>query len=104
VSTTTPLRLTREVVPPGGGLFGSSYINESFRDLLRRRLADETYLDSEDMTINGCIEKIMITDFEYRLKRIFNCYSAKGTKGFDVPGLRPDPAKGFNRGSLKIPV
>jgi hypothetical protein len=61
-------------------------------------------LESEDTTINGCIEKIMIADFEYRLKRIFNCYSAKGTKEFDVPGLRPDPVKGFSRGTLKIPV
>ncbi|KAH6842480.1 hypothetical protein B0I37DRAFT_382023 [Chaetomium sp. MPI-CAGE-AT-0009] len=104
VSMTTPLRLTREVVPPGGGLYGSSYINESFRDLLRRRLADETYLEDEDSTIDGRIEKIMISDFEYRLKRIFNCYSAQGTKQFDVPGLRPNPAKGFSRGSLRIPV
>ncbi|KAL2137237.1 hypothetical protein VTI74DRAFT_6448 [Chaetomium olivicolor] len=104
VSATTPLRLTREVVPPGGGLHGSSYINESFRTLLRDLLADETYLESEDSTINGFIEKIMINDFEYKLKRTFNCYSARGNKQFDIPGLRADPEKGFRKGSLQIPV
>ncbi|KAK4120042.1 hypothetical protein N657DRAFT_580665 [Parathielavia appendiculata] len=86
-----------------GGLYGSSYINESFRELLRRRLADEAYLESDDRTIDGIIERIMFDKFEYRLKRVFDCYSIKGTKKFDVPGLRPDPAKGFDRGSLKIP-
>ncbi|KAK4240612.1 hypothetical protein C8A03DRAFT_13115 [Achaetomium macrosporum] len=104
VSATTPLRLTREVVPPGGGLHGSSYINESFRTLLRDLLADETYLESEDSTINGFIEKIMVSDFEYKLKRTFNCYSASGTKQFDIPGLRANPEKGFRKGSLQIPV
>ncbi|KAL2141237.1 hypothetical protein VTI28DRAFT_2650 [Corynascus sepedonium] len=102
VSATTPLRLTREVVPPGGGLHGSSYINENFRTLLRSRLANETYLENED--VNGSIERIMFKDFEYRIKRTFNCYAPKNKLAFDFPGLRPDPGKGFSTGTLNIPA
>ncbi|OIW35554.1 hypothetical protein CONLIGDRAFT_710725 [Coniochaeta ligniaria NRRL 30616] len=106
VSMTTPLRLTREVVPPGGGLHGSSYLNEGFRRLLMDILKDETYLEDGENTIAGCVERIMINDFEYRLKRTFDCYTARGYKVFDVPGLRENPKKdGFMKGGrLRIHV
>ncbi|KAK4442553.1 hypothetical protein QBC34DRAFT_23733 [Podospora aff. communis PSN243] len=106
VSTATPLRLTREVVDPGGGLHGSSYINQGFRTLLEDLLADETYLNTEESTIQSCIEKIIINEFEYRVKRTFDCYKAsenpKLFKFFDIPGLRANPEKGFRRGSVRI--
>ena len=46
----------------------------------------------------------MINDFEYKLKRTFNCYAARGNKQFDIPGLRANPEKGFTKGSLPISV
>jgi hypothetical protein len=104
VSTAIPLRLTREVVQPGGGLHGSSYINQGFREALERLLRNESYLNTEDSTIKGCIEKIIVNDFEYKIKRSFDIYTARGFKQFDVPGLRADPAKRFQPGSLVIPV
>lgn len=87
-----------------GGLYGSSYLNEGFCELLRELLADELYLEEGDNTINGYIETIMITHFEYRLKRSFDCYQAKGHKMFTVPGLRDNPKKLFKRGSMNIPA
>ncbi|KAK0653120.1 hypothetical protein B0T16DRAFT_407468 [Cercophora newfieldiana] len=104
VSTATPLRLTKEVVEPGGGLHGSSYINQGFRQLLWDKLRNERYLNTEENTIRGCIEKIIINDFEYKLKRSFDCYTARGVKYFDLPGLRPNKDKNFGRGSFQIPV
>lgn len=88
-----------------GGLHGSSYLNEGFRKLLMDTLKDETYLEDEENTIAGCVERIMINDFEYRLKRTFDCYTARGYKDFDVPGLRENPEKeGFKRGRLRVHV
>ncbi|KAK1760104.1 hypothetical protein QBC47DRAFT_408211 [Echria macrotheca] len=108
VSTATPLRLTKEVVEPGGGLHGSSYINQGFRTLLEDLLAEETYLNTDERTIQSCIENIIINDFEYRVKRTFDCYKAaqkpQDTKLFDIAGLRANPKKGFRRGSVQIPV
>ncbi len=56
------------------------------------------------MTINAWIEKIMVNDVEYRIKRNFDCYGAKRHKWFDVPGLRANPEKGFRKGSVQIPL
>jgi hypothetical protein len=67
-------------------------------------LRTESYLDSEESTIKGCIEKIILNDFEYKIKRSFDCYTARGVKHFEVPGLRANPAKLFRPGSLQIPV
>jgi hypothetical protein len=87
-------------------LHGSSYINQGFRTLLEDLLAYETYLNTEESTIQSCIEKIIINEFEYRVKRTFDCYKAsenpKLFKFFDIPGLRANPEKGFRRGSVRI--
>ncbi|KAK4170972.1 hypothetical protein QBC36DRAFT_305615 [Triangularia setosa] len=104
VSAAAPLRLTREVAQPGGGLHGSSYINQGFRTLLEDLLADETYLNTDDSTIQGCIEKIIMNEFEYKVKRSFDCYTARGHRYFDVSGLRANSEKGFRKGSVRIPV
>ncbi|KAI3326025.1 hypothetical protein HD806DRAFT_430483 [Xylariaceae sp. AK1471] len=104
VSMTTPLRLRREVVQPGGGLYGSSYLNEGFRQVLRDLLRDETYLENGVETIDGIIEKIMINEFEYRVKRSFDYYLTKGVKQISVSGLRDNPAKHFQHGCLNIPT
>ncbi|KAM5345065.1 hypothetical protein ACJ41O_010927 [Fusarium nematophilum] len=102
ISSRAPLRLSREVVPPGGGLYGSSYLNEGFHGLLKQLLKSETYLEQGSETINGIIEKIMIDQFEYRVKRSFDCYTAGAHKLFPVSGLRDNPEKGFKNGCVRI--
>jgi hypothetical protein len=72
--------------------------------MLEGLLSSETYLNTEDNTIKGCIEKIIINEFEYKIKRSFDCYLARGVKYFDVAGLRANPEKGFRRGSIQISV
>ncbi|KAH7165156.1 hypothetical protein EDB81DRAFT_753939 [Dactylonectria macrodidyma] len=104
ISNEAPLRLSREVVPPGGGLHGSSYLNQSFQTHLQQLLADETYLEQGTETIKGIVEKIMIDQFGYWIKRSFDCYKAEGYKQFAVSGLRDNPRKGFRRGSISIQV
>ncbi|RBR12100.1 hypothetical protein FVER53590_10167 [Fusarium verticillioides] len=56
VSNAEPLRLEQEIVQPGGGLHGSSYLNEDFKAYLLNLLAGETYLEQGSETINGAAE------------------------------------------------
>ncbi|KAF4972875.1 hypothetical protein FSARC_646 [Fusarium sarcochroum] len=104
VSSEEPLRLSREVVPPGGGLHGSSYLNEGFRAYLRELLAEETYLERGADTINGIVEMIMIDQFEYRIKRSFDCSKPPTKKQFAITGLQDNARKGFKRGSVIVPT
>ncbi|KAI8624105.1 hypothetical protein F5Y19DRAFT_481002 [Xylariaceae sp. FL1651] len=105
ISLTTPLRLRTEVVEPGGGLFGSSYLNERFRKLLKELLRDEKYLETGVETIDGIIESIIIGKFEYSTKRSFDCFLHKtGAKRFPISGLRDNPAKFLRDGCLHVPV
>ncbi|KAH8900614.1 hypothetical protein GQ53DRAFT_633221 [Thozetella sp. PMI_491] len=85
-----------------GGLFGSSFLNKGFRKLLKEALKDETYLERENETIDGIIEKIIINEFEYRIKRTFDYTTAKGLKRFSISGLRDNIKKGFARGAVHI--
>lgn len=121
ISNTTPLRLTNEVVEPGGkhetaqahlntcsqdqsgGLFGSSYLNEGFRKFLKERLRDELYLERGADTIDSIVEKIMIEMFEYKIKRSFD-YRAKGLKRIPVQGLLDNDEKLFRDGCLHVPM
>lgn len=86
-----------------GGLYGSSFLNESFSELVRELLSDELYLEEGGNSIDGYVESI-VNYFEYRVKRTFDCYTAKGHKAFHVLGLRENPDKMFRRGSMLIPV
>ncbi|KAG5656912.1 hypothetical protein KAF25_011081 [Fusarium avenaceum] len=102
VSKEDPLRLTNEVVAPGGGLHGSSYLNEGFREYLLNLLKDETYLEHGTETIKGIVEKYMIDKFEYQIKRCHDCSKPPGVKLFPISHLRDNQSKGFRRGSAVI--
>ncbi|KAK8876951.1 Hsp70 chaperone protein [Apiospora arundinis] len=104
ISKTAPLRLTREVVEPGGGLFGSSYLNEGFRKLLKERLKDELYLERGADTIDSIVEKIIMETFEYKVKRSFDYYRVKGLKKISVQGLLDNDEKLFRDGCLHVPM
>ncbi|KAF5533797.1 hypothetical protein FPHYL_13559 [Fusarium phyllophilum] len=100
VSNEEPLRLEHEIVQPGGGLHGSSYLNEDFKAYLLDLLASETYLEQGSETINGIVERVMIEQFEPKIKRNFDCYQRSTTKQLAITGLRDNPEKGFRRGCV----
>ncbi|KAL2211435.1 hypothetical protein CC79DRAFT_1392753 [Sarocladium strictum] len=103
VSREEPLRLETEIVAPGGGLHGSSYLNEGFRDYIEDLLAEETYLNDGIETIHGIAEKITFEQFEKRIKRGFNYNQPTARKEIYVRGLRDNSTKGFRNGCIQIP-
>ncbi|KAG5655397.1 hypothetical protein KAF25_006900 [Fusarium avenaceum] len=100
VSDDEPLTLKEERVNPGGGLHGSSYLNEEFREYLNQRLAGETYLEQGTDTIKSIVERFMIDQFEYRIKRYYDCYDRRPVHYFQIPNLRADQEKRFIDGSI----
>ncbi|RYP32429.1 hypothetical protein DL767_005193 [Monosporascus sp. MG133] len=103
VSRTTPLRLTKEIVQPGGDLCGSSYLNEAFRGLLREKLKDERYLERGQVTLDGIVENILISEFEYKTKRHYDIYDRQRLpESFYCGGLQDNREKGFLGGCVYI--
>ncbi|KAG4295229.1 hypothetical protein FPRO06_01813 [Fusarium proliferatum] len=103
VSREKPLRLETEIVAPGGGLHGSSYLNEAFRDYLNDLLDEETYLNDGIETIHGIVERITYGEFEKRIKRGFDYNLSTAKKEIYIKGLRDNRAKGFRNECLYIP-
>ncbi|KAG7421219.1 hypothetical protein Forpe1208_v001845 [Fusarium oxysporum f. sp. rapae] len=103
VSREEPLRLETEIVAPGGGLHGSSYLNEGFRDYLEDLLAEETYLNDGIETIHGIIERITFEEFEKRIKRGYDYNQQTSRKEIYIKGLRDNPVKGFRNECIYIP-
>ncbi|KAJ2979435.1 hypothetical protein NUW58_g7200 [Xylaria curta] len=96
VSQTQPLRLSEEIVLPGGALCGSSYLNEAFRIMLLERLKSEDYLEHGRVTLEGIVENIMMNEFEYKTKRQFDIYDKqKMHETYYCAGLGDDEDKGF---------
>ncbi|QGI88865.1 hypothetical protein CEK26_000080 [Fusarium fujikuroi] len=103
VSSEEPLRLETEIVAPGGGLHGSSYLNEGFREYLEDLLAEETYLNDGTETIHGIVERITFEEFEKRIKRGFDYRQQRPRKEIYIKGLRDNPAKGFRNECIYVP-
>lgn len=115
------MRLETEIVAPGGmlyysntwyilliifwkgGLHGSSYLNEGFRDYLEELLYDETYLNDGIETIHGIVQRITLEEFERRIKRGFDYKLSTAKKEIYIRGLRDNRAKGFRNECLYIP-
>ncbi|CZR60755.1 related to hsp70 protein [Phialocephala subalpina] len=90
-----PLRLKCEAVAPNGGLYGSSYLNEAFREHLQARLEEENYLEDRGWTIERIINIAML-DFENRTKRKLDLTDPTlSIEGIVVQGLRPNTQKRF---------
>ncbi|CAJ2501486.1 Uu.00g043390.m01.CDS01 [Anthostomella pinea] len=103
VSQTTPLRLTEEVVPPGGDLCGSSFLNQAFRKELRRRLDGEKYLEFGEVTLDTIVDHIVLNEFEYKTKRKFDMYDKhKKYERYEIGGLRKNKEKDFMDNSLYV--
>lgn len=97
------VRHLRLIVAWKGGLHGSSYLNEGFRDYLEDLLAEETYLNDGIDTIHGIIERITFEEFEKRIKRGFDYNQQTSRKEIYIRGLRDNPAKGFRNECIYIP-
>ncbi|RYP72524.1 hypothetical protein DL771_004164 [Monosporascus sp. 5C6A] len=100
---TTPLKLTKEIVQPGGDLCGSSYLDEAFRGLLRGNLKDEKHLERGQVTLDGIVENILISESEYKTKRQYDIYDRRRLpKSFYCSGLQDNHEKGFLGGCVYI--
>ncbi|KAI0813764.1 hypothetical protein GGR55DRAFT_635774 [Xylaria sp. FL0064] len=104
VSQTQPLRLREEAVTPGGGLCGSSYLNEGFRKMLHKRLETEKhYLESGVITLDGIVEHIMMNEFEYKTKRQFDIYDTqKMNERYYCANLQDNHSRGFYDSNIYV--
>lgn len=86
-----------------GGLFGSSYLNEAFRDFVCEQLATQTYLEDDGDTITSIAETMTINEFEYQCKRSFDIYNSGNNKRpFNCHGLRHDAKSMFRKNRLMV--
>jgi hypothetical protein len=88
-----------------GGLHGSSYLNEAFRDHLLRRLKDEDYLQEGGETIAAIVDTLTVA-FENNTKRFKDITKPRRPnevpEGIIIKHLRADRNKRFAEHSLKM--
>ncbi|KAF7903994.1 hypothetical protein EAF00_001328 [Botryotinia globosa] len=103
VTDAKPLKLKREEVAAKGGLYGSSYLNEAFREYLFDRLESEKPdLETDGRSIEGIVDQQTIK-FENSLKRIMDVTDRNmATISLHIQGLRENPEKGFADNRIKI--
>ncbi|TGO89200.1 hypothetical protein BPOR_0120g00080 [Botrytis porri] len=103
VSGSEPLRLKREEVAAKGGLYGSSYLNEAFKEYLFGRLESEkSDIEINGRTIQGIVDQQTV-NFENSLKRIMDVTNQNMAPIFlRIDGLRENPEKGFSANRIKI--
>lgn len=89
-----PLRLSKEVVPSDGCLFGSSFLNAYFRDHLRKRLeGSEDDITQNGYTVDGILDEA-VKEFEKTTKRIVNVMDPNMPRQvIRIQGLRRNPEK-----------
>ncbi|RYP15476.1 hypothetical protein DL765_005683 [Monosporascus sp. GIB2] len=94
---------TLEINEGDWDLCGSSYLNEAFRGLLREKLKDEMYLERGQVTLDGIVENILISEFEYKTKRHYDIYDRRRLpESFYCGGLQDSREKGFLGGCVYI--
>ncbi|TGO22352.1 hypothetical protein BPAE_0171g00110 [Botrytis paeoniae] len=103
VGDAEPLKLKREEVAAKGGLYGSSYLNEAFREYLFGRLESEkSDLETNGRTLQGIVDQQTVK-FENSLKRIMDVTDRNMAPIFlHIDGLRENPEKGFSDNRIKI--
>ena len=70
-----------------------------------QRLSGETYLEQGSSTIKGVVESFMIDQFEYRIKRYYNCFNTTSrVHRYQIPNLRRNVEKWFGDGFIMVPV
>ncbi|KAF7957362.1 hypothetical protein EAE96_002947 [Botrytis aclada] len=97
VSAAFPLKLKREEVAAKGGLYGSSYLNEAFKEYLFGRLEKIS-----GRTIQGIVDQQTVK-FENSLKRTMDVTNRNMAPIFlHIDGLRDNPEKGFSNNRIII--
>ncbi|KAE8149926.1 hypothetical protein BDV25DRAFT_119620 [Aspergillus avenaceus] len=97
-----PLRLEREEVEPAGALCGSSYLNEAFERVISERLKKETYLERDNVKIEGIVNDL-VQQFETKHKRHIDIYSRLlESEHFFIQGLLPSQGKKFRHNRLYL--
>lgn len=81
---------------------GSSYLNEAFEKLLNERLAGEDYLETNNLTLKGIVD-MLVVDFENKIKRSMDVTSRnKEAEQVWIQGLRPNSQKRFKSNRLML--
>ena len=94
VTHTNPVRLEKQAIVDGGGLCGSSFLNENYRRCLKDRLQDES-LAIEGITFNDYIDSL-VTTWENGDKRSIDVTNRKREPNdVSISGLQRNPEKGF---------
>ncbi|PQE29190.1 Hsp70 family protein [Rutstroemia sp. NJR-2017a BBW] len=103
VTNSHPLRLQREEVAATGGLYGSSYLNEAFREHLLSRLEGErSYLERSGITVEGIVNQATIR-FENEWKRSMNVLDKKmNSIDIFIERLKKDSEKRFKDNRLSM--
>ncbi|KAJ8064182.1 hypothetical protein OCU04_006533 [Sclerotinia nivalis] len=103
VNNVYPLKLKREEVAARGGLYGSSYLNEAFREYLFRRLESEkSDIETNGRTIQGIVDQQTIR-FENTLKRTMDVTNEQMPSiALHIDGIRENQEKGFLENRVKI--
>ncbi|KAK5062683.1 hypothetical protein LTR84_004756 [Exophiala bonariae] len=100
VTQTNPLRL-REVVPPKGGTFGSSFLNERLTTLLSTRLSGVELLGN-----SGSLDSIIraaVVNWENGIKRKIDVTNKdQYIDSIQIYGLRADPARRFAKNRVLL--
>ncbi|EEU36518.1 uncharacterized protein NECHADRAFT_42425 [Fusarium vanettenii 77-13-4] len=94
----TPRRPRTSSLTAAGGLCGSSYLNEYFREHLLKLLENQTQLEVNGVTIRGIVEFIMMK-FETTHKRCWDIYLNKKKLSLFVSG-NLKPGKGLKGNSM----
>lgn len=86
-----------------GALCGSSFINERFRKLLEKKLANEKYLEDDGESLTQKIESLVV-EFERIHKRRIDEWDVTESPVYKVkiPGLKPKSKPYFEKGMLLL--
>ena len=97
------MRLSKELVEPGGCTHGSSLLNRDFRKLLKRRIEGQREkIETRQYTLEGILDE-QVLEFEDRLKRRANIYSLKARlEILKIKGLEADPGKRLREGIVEL--
>ncbi|CZR66777.1 related to hsp70 protein [Phialocephala subalpina] len=99
-----PLRLSDEIVPAGGCLGGSSFVNDAFREHLRKRLRGEVkHIEKDGYTLDGILDE-EVREFEHRTKRVTDIYDygRRVDQHIRIRGLKPNERKRLSTNTIML--
>ncbi|OBT41085.1 hypothetical protein VE00_09322 [Pseudogymnoascus sp. WSF 3629] len=97
-----PLRLSKELVDPGGCTHGSSLLNRDFRKHLKQRIKHQRrHFEINGYTLDGILDE-KVLEFE-DLKTKLDIYDLKvQPEIFKINGIKPDPKRRLGNNSVEM--